>query len=165
MLCVANLSRFAQPVSLDLTGYAGMEPVEMLGYVPFPTITDAPYALTLAPYSFLWFELQPANTTLALLTPTQLDASDIAPDEAVTPEVLSQGWQGLLATNCLDLLEGALPIWLQRQRWFGAKSRTIQTARVLDWVELPNAEVGDEAIQRAGENVGEHGDSTGTFLY
>ena len=153
VLCVANLSRFAQPVSLDLTGYAGMEPVEMLGYVPFPTITAAPYALTLAPYSFLWFELQPANTTLALLTPTQLDASDIAPDEAVTPEVLSQGWQGLLATNCLDLLERALPIWLQRQRWFGAKSRTIQTARVLDWVELPNAEVGDEAIQRAGENA------------
>ena len=67
MLCVANLSRFAQPVSLDLAGYAGMEPVEMLGYVPFPTITDAPYSLTLAPYSFLWLELQPASTTPALL--------------------------------------------------------------------------------------------------
>ena len=40
VLCVANLSRFAQPVSLDLSSYAGMEPVEMLGYVPFPTITD-----------------------------------------------------------------------------------------------------------------------------
>ena len=36
VLCVANLSRFAQPVSLDLADYAGMEPVEMLGYVPFP---------------------------------------------------------------------------------------------------------------------------------
>jgi maltose alpha-D-glucosyltransferase/alpha-amylase len=31
----------------------------MLGYVPFPAITEAPYVLTLAPYAFLWLELQP----------------------------------------------------------------------------------------------------------
>jgi maltose alpha-D-glucosyltransferase/alpha-amylase len=61
VLCVANLSRFAQPVSLDLTDYNGAEPVEMLGYVPFPTITAAPYVLTLSPYSFLWLELQPPS--------------------------------------------------------------------------------------------------------
>src|SRR6202034_1079148 len=61
VLCVANLSRFAQPVSLDLADHAGFEPVEMLGYVPFPTIDKTPYALTLAPYSFLWLELQPAS--------------------------------------------------------------------------------------------------------
>src|ERR1700735_4384809 len=36
VLCVANLSRFAQPVELDLAPYAGMVPVEMLGYVEFP---------------------------------------------------------------------------------------------------------------------------------
>ena len=42
VLCVANLSRFAQPVSLDLAEFAGMVPVEMLGYVPFPTITTTP---------------------------------------------------------------------------------------------------------------------------
>ena len=59
VLCVANLSRFAQPVSLDLARFADRVPVEMLGYVPFPTITTAPYPLTLAPYSFFWLELQP----------------------------------------------------------------------------------------------------------
>jgi maltose alpha-D-glucosyltransferase/alpha-amylase len=62
VLCVANLSRFAQPVYLDLADYEGTEPVEMLGYVPFPTITKTPYFLTLAPYSFLWLELQPPNS-------------------------------------------------------------------------------------------------------
>jgi maltose alpha-D-glucosyltransferase/alpha-amylase len=61
VLCVANLSRFAQPVALDLTDHNGAEPVEMLGYVPFPTITEAPYVLTLAPYAFLWLELQPPS--------------------------------------------------------------------------------------------------------
>jgi maltose alpha-D-glucosyltransferase/alpha-amylase len=58
IVCVANLSRFAQPVSLDLSRFVGLMPVEMLGYVPFPLITRAPYPLTLAPYSFLWLELQ-----------------------------------------------------------------------------------------------------------
>jgi maltose alpha-D-glucosyltransferase/alpha-amylase len=48
-------------VALDLSAYRGAEPVEMLGYVPFPTITEAPYVLTLAPYSFFWLELQPPN--------------------------------------------------------------------------------------------------------
>jgi len=32
MLCVANLSRFAQPVSLDLAEYAGRTPMEVFGY-------------------------------------------------------------------------------------------------------------------------------------
>src|SRR6202043_3698943 len=58
VLCVANLSRFAQPVDLDLSSLEGMIPVEMLGYVAFPTIERQPYRLTLAPYSFLWLELQ-----------------------------------------------------------------------------------------------------------
>src|ERR1700688_3593522 len=35
ILCVTNLSRFAQPVDLDLAEFAGMVPVEMLGYVEF----------------------------------------------------------------------------------------------------------------------------------
>jgi maltose alpha-D-glucosyltransferase/alpha-amylase len=65
VLCVANLSCFAQPVALDLADRAGAEPVEMLGYVPFPTITTAPYVLTLAPYSFLWLELQPSHVKAA----------------------------------------------------------------------------------------------------
>src|SRR5581483_10947045 len=60
VLCVANLSRFAQPVALDLARFVGRQPVEMLGYVSFPEIGTQPYPLTLAPYSFLWLEIQPA---------------------------------------------------------------------------------------------------------
>jgi maltose alpha-D-glucosyltransferase / alpha-amylase len=58
VLCVANLSRFAQPVELDLACMAGMTPVEMLGYTEFPVIERTPYRLSLTPYGFLWFELQ-----------------------------------------------------------------------------------------------------------
>jgi maltose alpha-D-glucosyltransferase/alpha-amylase len=58
ILCVANLSRAAQPVELDLSPFAGLIPVEMLGYTEFPSLGTAPYFLTLGPYGFYWFELQ-----------------------------------------------------------------------------------------------------------
>ena len=57
VLCVANLSRFAQPVDLDLPELEGVIPVEMLGYVDFPPIGKQPYRLTLGPYGFFWLEL------------------------------------------------------------------------------------------------------------
>jgi len=57
ILCVANLSRFAQPVDLELPDMEGMTPVEMLGYVQFPRIERQPYRLTLSPYAFFWLEL------------------------------------------------------------------------------------------------------------
>ena len=61
ILCVANLSRFAQPVELDLSAFEGMTPVEMLGYVGVSDRSDAtPYRLTLGPLRLLWFELQRA---------------------------------------------------------------------------------------------------------
>jgi maltose alpha-D-glucosyltransferase/alpha-amylase len=61
ILCVANLSRFAQPVELDLSAFAGRIPIEMLGYVEFPRIRSEPYLLTLTPYGYFWFELRPGS--------------------------------------------------------------------------------------------------------
>ncbi|MGH9606725.1 MAG: alpha-glucosidase C-terminal domain-containing protein, partial [Terracidiphilus sp.] len=157
VLCVANLSRFAQPVSLDLKEYAGMAPVEMLGYVPFPAITAAPYVLSLAPYSFLWLELQPPGAKPETETEPDLDAiapvPEPAEEEGIASEVLSKGWAGLLATRCLSTIESALPAWLPRQRWFGAKARTIQSTRVLDWVELPLPDAAGGAAD-SGEEIG-----------
>ena len=58
ILCVANLARTVQPAELDLGSFAGLIPVEMLGYTEFPAIGTAPYFLTLGPYGFYWFELR-----------------------------------------------------------------------------------------------------------
>jgi len=57
ILCVANLSRFVQPVELDLSAFAGMIPVEMLGKTEFPRIGAQPYFFSLGPHGFYWFEL------------------------------------------------------------------------------------------------------------
>jgi maltose alpha-D-glucosyltransferase/alpha-amylase len=132
VLCVANLSRFAQPAALDLSKFAGRQPVEMLGYVAFPEVTTQPYSVTLAPYSFLWLELQPAapkpepptiepaetsagidNSALALLT------------KSATPSITE-----LIQGAGLELVERLLPNYLTQQRWFGGKSRAIRSAKL-----------------------------------
>jgi maltose alpha-D-glucosyltransferase/alpha-amylase len=60
VLCVNNLSRFPQPVELDLRRFEGVNPVECMGGVQFPPIGELPYLLTLPGHGFYWF-LLPAN--------------------------------------------------------------------------------------------------------
>ena len=57
VLCVCNLSKLAQPAELPLQKWSGKVPIELMGRVPFPRIGELPYFITLAPYSFYWFEL------------------------------------------------------------------------------------------------------------
>jgi maltose alpha-D-glucosyltransferase/alpha-amylase len=144
ILCVANLSRFAQPVALDLRKFVGRQPVEMLGYVPFPVVTDQPYTLTLAPYSFFWLELQPAAAKMA-------EAAD---------EILANSSQAISIAQFfqeakLEPLEKILPEYIARQRWFGGKSRTIRSTRVLSTMPVGEAVIaiveiayGDETRER-----------------
>ena len=59
VLCVNNLSRFPQPVELDLSRFEGVTPNELTGRVPFPRIGELPYMLSLPGHGFLWFALPP----------------------------------------------------------------------------------------------------------
>jgi maltose alpha-D-glucosyltransferase/alpha-amylase len=59
VICVNNLSRFPQPVQLDLSAYAGHTPVELTGGAQFPQIGDLPYLLTLPGHGFYWFQITP----------------------------------------------------------------------------------------------------------
>jgi maltose alpha-D-glucosyltransferase / alpha-amylase len=57
VLVVANLSRFAQPVELDLGRWTGLVPEEMFGRTPFPIIDNRAYRLAMGPHGFYWFRL------------------------------------------------------------------------------------------------------------
>jgi maltose alpha-D-glucosyltransferase/alpha-amylase len=57
VLCVSNLSRFAQAGELDLRRFAGRVPVELYAETAFPRIGEVPYLLTFAPHGFYWFRL------------------------------------------------------------------------------------------------------------
>jgi maltose alpha-D-glucosyltransferase/alpha-amylase len=58
LLCVVNLSRFAQFAELDLAEFEGMTPVELIGETRFPDIGALSYLLTLGPHAFFWFRLE-----------------------------------------------------------------------------------------------------------
>jgi maltose alpha-D-glucosyltransferase/alpha-amylase len=61
VLCVNNLSRFAQPVELDLRRFEDRTPVELAGMVHFPRVGELPYLLTLPGHGFYWFQLSRAE--------------------------------------------------------------------------------------------------------
>ncbi len=61
ILAVANLSRFVQPVEIDLSEFQGWVPVEMIGRTEFPAIGELPYFITIGPHSFYWFRLEPPS--------------------------------------------------------------------------------------------------------
>ncbi|WP_433503910.1 maltose alpha-D-glucosyltransferase [Pseudonocardia halophobica] len=63
VLCVNNMSRFPQPVELDLSTWEGHVPHELTGGVPFPRIGQLPYLLTLPGHGFYWFSIKPAEDT------------------------------------------------------------------------------------------------------
>ena len=58
VLCVNNLSRFPQPIELNLQHWNGYTPVELTGRVEFPRIGELPYLLTLPGHGFYWFSLR-----------------------------------------------------------------------------------------------------------
>jgi maltose alpha-D-glucosyltransferase/alpha-amylase len=126
VLCVANLSRFAQPVDLELPQLAGMTPVEMLGYVQFPTIEREPYRLTLAPYGVLWLELHADRD--------RIEAGEGAAEQSLL--IAYGGWEDLFESERQRLEAEFFPEYLPKQRWFGGKSRHIRTAKIMDWAIL-----------------------------
>jgi len=134
VLCVANLSRFAQPVELDLSKFHGMIPVEMMGDTSFPPIGELPYFLTLGPHAFYWFELQPAES------PVELAGAALGfGAQQVTVEV-EGSWASLFEGAAREQLErDVLPGFLASRRWFAGKARTVKTVRVADWAELHSA--------------------------
>jgi maltose alpha-D-glucosyltransferase/alpha-amylase len=127
VLCVANLSRFAQPAELDLSAFDGMRPLEMLGYVEFPVIGRRPYALTPGPYAFMWFELQGTPEPAVAGTAGGVLSADA-------------GWTSLLSGGQREHLETEVfPHYLPLQRWFGGKSRGIHRTTLRDWAEIAGA--------------------------
>ena len=134
VLIVANLSRYAQAVELDLGARAGVTPVEMFGNTPFAAIGELPYYLTLAPYGFYWFRLVPAPTEEQEFRPT-----------AELPLVSLSVVEGRADARARAILERALGEWLPRRRWFGGKSKTIRSLSVVETIDLGDGLAGGHA--------------------
>jgi maltose alpha-D-glucosyltransferase/alpha-amylase len=137
ILCVANLSRSAQPVELNLAAFKGRVPVEMLGRTPFPPIGELPYLLTLSAHGFYWFKL----TTDAEIPSWHEQVRSV--DERPVL-VLFDGWMSLFRERVvpwriamaektrLQFETETLPRYIETQRWYPAKGTQIERARILD---------------------------------
>ena len=139
ILCVANLSRSAQPVELNLTPFKGRIPVEMLGRTAFPPIGDLPYLLTISAYGFYWFRL--TTDAEAPSWHEQIFSIDERP-----VLVLFDGWSSLFRDRVvpwriamaektrLQFETDTLPRFIETQRWYAAKGTAIERARIADHV-------------------------------
>jgi maltose alpha-D-glucosyltransferase/alpha-amylase len=128
ILVVANLSRFAQPVELDLSAFKQMVPIELFGRMKFPAITDTPYLLTLGPHNFYWFSLEP--------NPLLTDCMTGAPVKLPSLSVI-KGWQEIITGKSRAKFEAILPGYLKSQPWFFGKTKTIKFATVKEFFSVP----------------------------
>jgi maltose alpha-D-glucosyltransferase/alpha-amylase len=134
ILCVANVSRAAQAVELDLASFAGRVPVEMVGGSAFPPIGQLPYLLTLPPYGFYWFLLAPQ----ARLPDWHSAPPEPLPD--LSTLVLRQGVMEILEEPRRAMLEKeALPAYLPKRRWYAAKNEKLRSVRIVQATTLPAA--------------------------
>jgi len=116
LLIIANLSRFSQPVSLDLSEFCDWHPEELFGNTHFPAITHSPYLFTLGPHGFYWLHLHPAPEASSQIThePYLLHR-----EAKWTPELEYQ------------LEHDVLPQYMRECRWFGEKQRIFREAKIV----------------------------------
>ncbi|MFS8868042.1 maltose alpha-D-glucosyltransferase [Synechococcus sp. OH30] len=127
ILVVANLSRYAQWVGLDLSPWEGLIPVEIFGRTEFPPIGRLPYFLTLGPHSFYWFSLE-TKTERLHLSPSRLEEQA----RPATLVIQKGSWDSLFQRESQKQVEAVLGDYLYRCRWFSSKNRQIQSAQILD---------------------------------
>ncbi len=137
LLCVANLSRMAQPVELELAAWKARVPVEMTGRTSFPPVGDLPYLLTLPGYGFFWFKLS------ADAPPPGWHAHRLPLDD-LPVAVLFDGWNSFfrqrvvpwrisLAEKTRKQLEcELLPAFMKRQRWQAAEAGGVGRVAVVE---------------------------------
>jgi maltose alpha-D-glucosyltransferase / alpha-amylase len=115
-----------QYVDLDLARFKGYTPTELFGRIGFPTIAERPMFLTLGPHAFYWFELTPARRN---------DHINVHADEP-RHSVRASSLRELTSGAGKSRFERMLPGYLQSQRWFRSKTRTIRDVDVFDMLEL-----------------------------
>ncbi len=130
LLVVANLSRFVQPVELDLSPWENLVPVELFGRQEFPQISNRPYFLTLSPHAFFWFSLE-----AKLPTDAQPVAAPAAGEE-LPLLACEEKWEEVFAEPHGSKLEARLQVYLPGRRWFAGKSKIIKGVQIQEkiWV-------------------------------
>ncbi len=136
ILVVANLSRHAQYVELDLSEFKEMVPVELFGQMDFPRIGELPYLLTPAPHAFYWFALEARASSSQETTTVEVA-------ESLPTVTLHSAWEKTFGSRGKAAVEGLLPAFLRSRRWFGGKARRIKEVEIVEAIPIPVGRVTD----------------------
>ncbi len=128
LLVVANLSRRAQAVEVDLGPWVGATPVELLGTTSFPSIGTLPYLFTLGPYAFHAFELVNRSIDAPVVS---------APPASGLPRLVLQRGEQPVKGRARAALARLLAGYIESKRWFAGKTRGIESVRIAEVVPLP----------------------------
>jgi maltose alpha-D-glucosyltransferase / alpha-amylase len=123
ILVVANMSRFVQYASIDLSEFRDHVPVELFGLTEFPRIGNDPFFVTLGPHAFYWFQIRPDGAG-------RLSAPGGPPQ--VEEHLPARAWRAVLEDGDGTALERVLPEYIAGQRWFQGKGRHLRNVRVVD---------------------------------
>ncbi len=145
ILVVANLSRFLQGLRIDLSAYKGSTLIDLMGRTTLPEIGEAPYFLTLGPYLFHYFLLEPKPAAPA--------GTPEPPTFAIAGP---RGWSGIFRGRSRQRLEEALMDYLPSRPWFQGRLRTLKSVTLRDVLQLSNDEDGPRlTLMLAEYNEGE----------
>ena len=127
MLIVVNLSRYTQPVELDLGAFNGYNPVEVFSKNKFPMVKEnGPYFITLGGHECQWFIMEQSRTLLA--------------DQHALPHLALKSWDDIFQKEAIARLETKIfPGYMMQLRWFGGKGRQIDNMEIINHsvVDLP----------------------------
>jgi len=130
ILVVANLSRFAQAVQLDLHKFRGYTLVEAFGQTDFPPVGESYYPVTLGPNSFFWFTLEQREVPVKLAAPSVETGQLQVPVLALAS--LDDIWDPAVRASIASLL----PRFLQSRRWFPSKDRRFRSIELTESVSV-----------------------------
>jgi maltose alpha-D-glucosyltransferase/alpha-amylase len=139
ILCVANLSRYAQAVELNLARFEGRVPVELGGKTSFPPIGKLPYLLTLPGHGYYAFQLSPE-------APAPTWHAQVLPLKELPTLVLLESWRDLFSgrggakeilraisnTTPDKLRDEVLLPFLESRRWFAGKGNRMTGMALAD---------------------------------
>lgn len=133
ILIVANLSRFAQQVDLDLAAFKSLTPIELFGRTPFSMITDKAYSLSLGPHAFLWFSLETTGPDGA----GQASPREVA--ETLVTLTAVENWAEILDEYHQDAWESAMRAWMPSRRWFSGKNKDLKAIHVEEIIPITSS--------------------------
>ncbi len=125
VLVIANLSRYALAVNVEMQAFKGLTPVEVFSQNKFQKIGSRPYPFTLFPYGYFWFKLVDEKEKVHV----------VPLNERVMPEV--NRWADLVNATNEDIVKNQILLpYLSNQMWFNKRHRSVESLRIFDAIPI-----------------------------